>query len=140
MRQVLFSFGLSLLCIFSFGQTLHKGNLIGLHVATLDLQQGVTMEEYVKFFTSKLIPAYDKAFPGMKTYLITSVRGQDSTSMGVIYMFPTEADRNKYFGKDGAPTALFNAANAKLDAISKENDKYVKASNAPDKYNDWLVK
>lgn len=140
MKKVLFSFAVSLLCIFSFGQTLHKGNLIGLHTYTPELKEGVTMEEYIKFFSGTVIPAYNKAFPGMKVYLIQSLRGTDSTSMGVIYMFDTEADRNKYFGKDGAPTELFNKANAKLDALSKEMEKYEKQSNAPDKYNDWLVK
>ena len=140
MKKGLFFLAFALTGIVSFGQTLHKGNLLGVHMSTPDLKQGVTMEEYTKFFISKVIPAYDKAFPGMKTYLIKSLRGQDSASMGTIYMFNTEADRNKYFNNDGTTTKLFTTANAKLDAISKEMGKYVTSSNTPDKYNDWLVK
>jgi hypothetical protein len=139
MKKVLFSFAFALTGIFSFGQTVHKGNLLGVHTFTVNLKEGVTMEDYVKFFTSKVIPANDKAFPGMKTYLIKSLRGQDSSSLGAIYMFNSEADRNKYFNNNGTTTELFNAANAKLSDIQKEMDKYQTSSNAPDKYNDWLV-
>ena len=141
MKRGLFFLAIAFIGITSFGQTLHRGNLIGLHVYTPILKQGVTQQEYIKFYTSKVIPAYDKAFPGMKTYLVTSLRGQDSTSFGIIYLFDTESDRNKYFDmKTGEPTELFTKANAKLDAITKEMDKYETSSNAPGKYNDWLVK
>ena len=36
-------------------------------------------------------------------------------------------------------TKLGNTASAKLSDLQKEFDKYVISSNAPDKYNDWLV-
>jgi hypothetical protein len=139
MKKVLFAFAFALLAIFSFGQTIHKGSLLGLHTSTPNLKEGVTMEDYAKFFTSKAVPAYEKAFPGIKMYLIKSLRGQDSSSIGVIYMFNSEADRNKYFNNDGTMTDLGKAASAKLGDIGKEFDKYETSSNAPDKYNDWLV-
>ncbi len=139
MKKGLFFLAFAFTGIFCFGQTVHKGNLLGLHTSTPDLKQGVTMEEYIRFFTSKVIPAYDKAFPGMKTYLIKSVRGQDSASMGELYMFNSEADRNKYFNNDGTTTKLFDAAISKVSAINKETEKYVTSPNTPDKYNDWVV-
>jgi hypothetical protein len=53
------------------------------------------MKEYIKFYTGMVNPKYEEAFPGMKMYLIKPVCGQDSSSMGVIYMFHREsADRN----------------------------------------------
>ena len=139
MKKVLFSFAFALFAIFSFGQTVHKGSLLGLHTSTPNLKEGVTMEDYAKFFTSKAIPAYEKAFPGIKMYLIKSLRGQDSSSIGVIYMFNSEADRNKYFNNDGTMTELGKTADAKLSDLGKEFDKYETSSTAPDKYNDWLV-
>ncbi|MEP6927007.1 MAG: hypothetical protein ABI834_05185 [Ginsengibacter sp.] len=139
MKKGLFTFGFALLCIFSFGQTVHKGSLLGLHTSTPTLKEGVTMEDYVKFYTTKAIPAYEKAFPGIKMYLIKSLRGQDSSSIGVIYMFNSEADRNKYFNNNGTMTELGKASGAKLNDIGKEFDKYETQSNAPDRYNDWLV-
>ena len=138
MKKVLFFLTFVLTGIFSFGQSIQKGNLLGLHVSATNLQAGVTMEQYIGFFNSKVIPAYDKAFPGMKTYLIKSLRGKDSTSIGTVYVFDSEADRNKYFTNDGGTTELFNTINAKLDGIQKELDKYVTAPET-DTYNDWLV-
>ncbi len=139
MKKGLIFLAIALIGNCSFGKTMHKGTLLGLHISTPDLKEGVTMEAYTKFFTGKVIPAYDKAFPGMKTYLIKSLRGADSGSMGVIFMFNNEAARNKYFNNDGSMTKLGNDASEKLNAVSKEEDKYVTSSPALDKYNDWLV-
>lgn len=139
MKKGLFILAFALLGIFSFGQTVHKGSLIGLHTITPNLKEGVSMEDYTKFFTSKAIPAYEKAFPGIKMYLIKSLRGQDSSSMGVIYMFNSETERNKYFNNDGTMTEVGKAASSKLSDIGKELGKYQISSNTPPKYNDWLV-
>ncbi len=139
MKKGLFFLAFALTGIFSFGQTVHKGSLLGLHTSTHNFKEGVTMEDYEKFYTSKAIPAYEKAFPGIKFYLIKSLRGQDSSSLGVISIFNSESDRNKYFNNDGTMTELGKAASAKLSDIGKEFDKYVITCDAPDKYNDWLV-
>ena len=128
-------FGLS-----SSAQTLHKGSLIGLHSSPQTLQPGVTPQQLTTFFATKFKPAYDAAFPGMKIFLVQSLRGNDSATIGIIYLFDSEAGRNKYFGKDGQPTALFNQASAKVDAVSKEMDKYVTSASGAGVYNDWLVK
>jgi hypothetical protein len=140
MKKVIFSFAFVLLCIFSFGQNVQKGSLLGLHILSPTLKDGVTMEDYVKFYISKAIPAYEKAFPGIKIHLIKSLRGKDSSSLGVLYMFNSEADRNKYFNKEGAFTKLGKAASEKSSYIQKEFDKYAEPSTAPHVYNDWLVK
>ena len=139
MKKVLIFLAIALIGNCSFGQTLNKGNVIGLHITTPNLKDGVTMEDYTKIFTSKMIPAYEKAFPGVKAYLIKSLRGQDSGSMGVIFIFSSEASRNKYFNDDGTLTKLGNAASAKMGDADKEEDKYVTSSTVLDKYNDWLV-
>ena len=54
-------------------------------------------------------------------------------------VFNSEADRNKYFNKDGTMNELGMAAYVKLSGIVKELHKYVITSDAPDKFNDWLV-
>jgi hypothetical protein len=97
------------------------------------------MQDYTKFYTGKLIPEVEKAFPGVKGYLLKSVRGQDSSSMGVLYLFNKETDRNKYWNSDGTMTALGEVANAKLSDLGKEVEKYEMTSNNPDRYNDWIV-
>lgn len=139
MKKVLIFLAIALTGNCSFGQTLQKGNVLGLHITVPNLKDGVSMEDYTNFFTGKMIPAYEKAFPGVKAYLIKSLRGQDEGSMGVIFIFSSEAARNKYFNDDGTLTKLGNEASAKMGDADKEEDKYVTSSTGPDKYNDWLV-
>ena len=139
MKKGLFLFAFALLGIFSFGQSLRQGNLLGLHVFTPHLKDGITMQEYIKFYTGTVIPKYEKAFPGVKGYLLKSIRGQDSSSMAVMFVFVNEADRNKYWKSDGSMTAAGDAANAKLNDLGKEVEKYEVSSNDLDRYNDWLV-
>jgi hypothetical protein len=65
------TFSLSLLHYSAFSPLVKPYTKVASSVFTLftiNLKEGVTMEDYLKFFTSKAIPAYDKAFPGMKTY------------------------------------------------------------------------
>lgn len=139
MKKVLFLFAFAVIGTLSFGQSLPKGSLLGLHMLTVNLNAGVTMADYTKFLKSTAIPAYENAFPGTKMYLLRSLRGQDSSSLAVVFMFKNEADRNKYFKNDGTTTELGNKAIAKLGDLDKEQAKYLTSSSAPDKYNDWLV-
>jgi hypothetical protein len=62
-----------------------------------------------------------------------------SSNTGTKTIFAGQAARNKYFNNDGIMTKLGTEASAKLDAIGKEEGKYVTSSPALDKYNDWLV-
>ncbi|MEX6689118.1 hypothetical protein QTN47_16535 [Danxiaibacter flavus] len=139
MKKAVITLICALFSFHSFSQSLQKGNLVGLHTFSPTLKDGVTMEDFAKFVTTKAIPVYEDAFPGMKMYFIRSLRGKDSSSLGIIYMFKTESDRNKYFGYSGQLTELGKAAVAKLSDIGKEFEKYEVASNEPDIYNDWLV-
>ena len=139
MKKGLFLLTFALVGIFSFGQTMHKGSFLGFHILTPNLKEGVTMKDYTKFLMSKVMPAYEKAFPGVKTYLVKCLRGQDSSSIGVILMFNSEADRNKYWNNDGSIIARRKASIAILSALGKEQDKYETTSTEPMKYDDWVV-
>ncbi|NTS40303.1 hypothetical protein HRG84_05245 [Flavisolibacter sp. BT320] len=139
MKKGFLCLAFALLSLFSFSQTVHKGSLISVHSATPTLKEGVTMEDFVKFNKTTVIPAYEKAFPGLKMYLTKRLRGQDSSSMGFILMFDSEAVRDKYFNNDGTATELGKAAGAKLSSLGKEYDKYIVRSNTADIYTDWLI-
>lgn len=136
MRKLVFLMSLFLLTGLTFGQTLQKGNLIGAHVTTITLQPGVTMEKFMDFYKSKVMPEYEKNFPGMKAYLVKSLRGENKDSFGGFMVFETEADRNKYFAPDGNYTEAGNAAYAKLKPALDELNKL---GTMTTKYNDWLV-
>jgi len=120
----------------AYGQTLQKGNLVGTHVITVTLQPGVTMEKFMDFYKNKVMPEYEKNFPGMKPYMIKSIRGENKDSFGGFMIFKSEADRDKYFKPDGSYTEIGNAALAKLKPVL---DELAKLGTTTSKYNDWLV-
>ncbi len=92
------------------GQSIEKGNLIGVHTVTVDLDPDVTMNEYRNFILTKWIPAIDKSYPGIKTYLTQGVRGTGENSLGFIFVFKSEADRAKFYNDDGSYTEAGIAA------------------------------
>jgi hypothetical protein len=136
MKKLVFLISVILLSGLTFGQTLQKGNLVGTHVMVVTLQPGVTMEKFIEFYQSKVMPEYEKSFPGMKAYLIKSLRGENKDSFGGFMVFKSEADRDKYFKADGSYTDLGTAADKKLKPVFDELNKL---GTMTSKYDDWLV-
>lgn len=135
MKKFIIIIALTAITKFSFAQQLQTGSLIGVHVMTITLKPGVTMEQVENFYTQKLIPAYENAFEGAKGFLIKARRGENENKLGLIWLFKTEQDRDKYFTNDGF-TEAGNAAVAKVAEVDKERDKLVAET---DTYTDWVV-
>jgi hypothetical protein len=101
----------------SYGQGLETKNLFGLHVITVNLKPNVTMDEFKTFFVSDVIPEYEKHWPGLRGYLVRSARGEYKDRFAIVWLFKTEADRDKYFTADGKPNELEKAALEKVKPI-----------------------
>ena len=136
MKKLISTTFLILLVGITFGQTLQKGNLVGLHVMTINLDPNVTMNQYLEFYTSKVIPEFEKHFAGTKAYLIKGIRGESDNSYGVLYFFESEGDRDKFFNDDGSLSELGEAANEKVTPISEELNKL---GTSTTKYTDWII-
>lgn len=121
---------------FSFSQGLQKGNLLGFHVMTIELKPNATMEQFKTFYTTKVIPAYEKQLQGSKLYLVNGIRGENANSMGIIYLFTSEKARNRYFNADGTLTTLGSAASEKLKSIDQQLEKI---GTYDTRYTDWVV-
>ena len=110
---------------------------MGLHVAQIKLQPGVTMDQFVQHYRETVIPEFAKTYPDVQLYLIKGARGEQKNSVGLIYLFESDEVRNKYFNADETPTEKWMVMEAKMkpvyDALSK-----VRAS-ATTKYTDWVV-
>ena len=81
-----------------------KGNVVGLHVAQVKLQPGVTMDQFSQHYRETVIPEFEKTYPDVKLYVIRGVRGEQKNSIGLIYFFESDEVRNKYFNQDATPT------------------------------------
>ncbi len=137
MKRLIFLINLFLLTGITFGQVLPKGTIIGTHQMTITLKQGVTMEQYMQYFTSKYLPEYNKLDPDWQAYLVKGIRGSIfANTIGVIYVIKSEQTRAKYINPDGSATELQKSGNAKLKPVADELNKlgtYVST------WTDWVV-
>ena len=136
MKKLILFAAMILMTGIAFGQSLQKGNLIGTHVVTVTLQPGVTMEKFIDFLMNRVIPDRDKYIPNMKSFLVKGIRGENKDGFGMIIVFKSEADRDKYYKPDGTYTDLGAASEAKLKPVY---DELAKLGTMTSKYDDWLV-
>ena len=115
---------------------IQKSSLISVHTVTVTLKPGVSLEQYKEFYMTKVIPESEKLVPGVKGYLVNAVRGEKKSSLGVIWVFPSEELRNQYFNDDGTTTELGNAV---MEKIKPVYDELYKLGTSSSKYTDWVV-
>ena len=84
MRKLMIITALLLFAGIAFGQTLNEGNLIGVHVLKLEMNQGVTLDQCIKFMKEKYIPESEKAFEGTKIFLLKGLSGENQNELGMI--------------------------------------------------------
>lgn len=125
---------LVLLSGITFGQTLQKGNLIGTHALTIELNPGVTMEEFQDFYLNTYWPEYEKHLQGWKFYITKSIRGENENTYGYIGVVESEEARDKYVVDEKLKD---EAIIEKLKPVNEELNKLGKVTS--DKYTDWLI-
>jgi len=141
MRSLFVVITLTALAYPSYGQELPKGSLLGIKIMAIQLVEGKSLEEFKTFYMADVVPVYEKAFEGLKIYMLKSVRGKYKNELAVIWIFESEAARNKYFHDDGSETNftdLGKEAMERVKGIRQEmNSKYGRwAGNEQD---DWVV-
>ena len=136
MKKLILTAALILVVVTTFGQTLQKGNLIGFHVGTVILDPDVTMNQYKDFILNKMIPEFEKNFPGMKLYLAKGIRGENENGFGMLYFADSVEDRDKYWNEDGTLNELGNSAYEKLQPMIEEGSKLGTFTSS---YTDWVI-
>ena len=135
---MIFALSVFLLTSATYGQELKKGTLVGVHTFDdVKLAPGVTMEQFIHAFNTKMIPAMEKAQSGWKWYPIKRIRGDKSATYGVMAVIPSVKERDKYYNADGSDNELGKAVNKLTEPVWKEVEKLGTVSN--DRYIDWLV-
>ena len=120
----------------AFGQSLQKGNLVGVHTMTITLNPGITMEQVISYMIKSYIPAIEKARPEWKYYMVKGVRGENKNEIGMIAVVKSEKDRDKYYKADGTDSELGLKANEKMKAYTEE---FNKLGTVTSKYTDWVI-
>jgi hypothetical protein len=119
----------------TYGQNLQKGNFVGFHEMTIKLDPNVTMNQYLDFYKNKLMPAYESNFQA-KAYLVKGRRGECVDCFGVMFIWKSEADRDKYFNTEGGLNEYGRSIADKLKPLA---DEIAKLGSYTSKYTDWIV-
>jgi hypothetical protein len=136
MKKLILIAAVILMTGITYGQTLQKGALLGLHTVYPVLSPGVSMDQYLSFLKAKLIPAYEKSFPGLKCYLLKSKRGECVDCIILVFFFQSEAIRDKYFKPDGDYTDLGLKGKENMQSVSDEMSKMDKSTEI---YTDYVI-
>ena len=119
-----------------FGQTLEKGNLVGIHVITIELNPGVTMQEFQDFHINTLIPEYEKYYVGWQMYLAQGIRGENKNRYGWILVAESEETRNRLYNDNGSLTEYGKEIREKMKPVLDKVEKFGKLNRT---YTDWLI-
>ena len=117
---------------------LHQGNLFGVHVMAVTLKPGATMAGFKAFFLRRVLPEYEKAWVGLHAYLVQSVRGEFKNRLAVVWLFESEAARNRYFDSVGRANALETAARERVRPVEEALERL--GTYTLDYKDDWLVR
>jgi len=119
-----------------FGQSLEKGNLIGIHVITIELNPGVTMQEFHDFHINTLIPEYEKYYVGWQMYLAQGIRGENKNRYGWILVAESEETRNRLYNDNGSLTEYGKEIREKMKPVLEEVEKFGTLNRT---YTDWPI-
>ena len=119
----------------AFGQTLTKGSVIGVHAYNITLQPDVTMNQFLEFWTNKIIPEMEKAWPGAKQILMKGDRGEHKYGFASITYFESIEQRDKLFPTEGDPNDA--PIPELLVPIFEELGKYILSYE--DDYTDYVI-
>ena len=136
MKKLILFAAMILVTGIAFGQALQKGNLVGTHVITVNLQPGVTIEKFMDFYKTKVIPEIEKNTPNMKMYMVKGIRGENKESFGMMVVFKTSQERDKYYNVDGSDSEMGKSVNAKVKPVM---DELLKLGTLTSKYTDWVI-
>jgi hypothetical protein len=118
-------------------QQLQKGNLVGLHTVKVTLKPGVTMDEFVRYWTEEYVPAFNSMDQGWKLIPLKSLRGEvPKDNLGMLFIINSEKDRDKFYNPDGSPSDISKVTDEKMKSY---NDKMDKLATTESIYTDWIV-
>jgi hypothetical protein len=118
------------------GQMLQQGNLIGIHVVTVDLKAGATMDQFIEFFNETAKPAWENADQEMKIFPLKAIRGENENAFGMLVQYKNEAARDKYYNADGSSTDFGMKFQEKIAPVSAEMEKLGTWTST---YTDWII-
>jgi hypothetical protein len=137
MKRIIVISVLVLIAGAAIGQTLKKGSILALRSYEIVLQPDATMNQFLDFWQNKYIPAEEKAWPGMKVFILKGDRGAHAQELGELVFFDSKESRDKLWPVEGEAGPYDEASTEFFAPIMEEGSKLVADSKAV--YTDWIV-
>ena len=135
MKKLIFITAFVIMAGIAYGQTLQKGNFIGFHIYTINLDPDVTMNQYLEVWKNNFTPAFNKNFKA-KVYIIEGVRGECENCFGAMVIWESEAIRDKFFNEEGGLNEVGQAA---WEKVQPALNKLKELGEATSNYTDWII-
>ena len=136
MKKIILTAAVVLIVGMSFGQTLKKGVILGVHHMTITLEPDVTMDQYLDFFKNKVIPEREKQFDGWKVFIVKGNKGEHVNEIGMVFYIESMKDYNEIYNNDGSQTDKGKAGSEKMQPVM---DELRKLGTWTREYTDWLI-
>jgi hypothetical protein len=136
MKKLVLTTALVLLAAITFGQTLQKGNAVVTMVLNVDLKPDVTIDQWKEFYISKVIPEMERDYTGANAYLTEGIRGEHKNSLGLIVVFKTKKERDKFFNEDDSRTELGKTAAENFSIVYED---LAKLGTYTRTYSVWMI-
>lgn len=137
MKKIFLSIGFILFALMLSGQTLQKGQVIGFHILTPELNPDVTFNQWKTFAMDKYMPAFNKEFEGEVTvYWLSGERGKYKNSVAFMIVFKSLEVRDKYIPAESKTSDLYNA---KMEKVMPMYNEWRKMGTYTSEWSDWLI-
>lgn len=136
MKKLIIALAIILCAGVAFGQHLEEGVVIALHRMEVTLNPGVSIDQYLGFWETKIGPEAEKAFPEITTHILKGIGVDNTHEYAGLYLYESMDALRKYWNEDGTPTEKGAAAMAKLQPLLEELSKLGTYTQTP---SDWVV-
>ena len=136
MKKLLLIVAILFIATTVYGQTLKTGNLVGVHVITIELNAGITMEQFQQFHCHTLIPEFERLYKGWQLYLAKGIRGENKNTYGWIMVAESEETRDRLYKDNGSLTEYGKEIRDKMQPVLEEVEKFGKLERT---YTDWVI-
>jgi hypothetical protein len=119
MKKLIIVTVLMMLVGIGFGQTLQKGNLLGIYHFKVKLETGVSFDMYLNFLKNKHLLELEKQFPGTTGFILKANRGERKNEYALLWYFESVEVRDKYIDSEGNWTEIGQLAS---DSMSTWED------------------
>ena len=136
MKKIILTAAVVLIVGMSFGQTLEKGVILGVHHVTITLKPDVTMDQYLDVVKNKWFTEAEKYMDGWKGFIVKGNKGEHVNEIGMVWYIESMKDYNKIYNNDGSETDEGKAVFEKMQPIWDELEKLGTWTST---YTDWLM-